>query len=281
MQSFSWWLPCCSVRGSVSEKLNGQRLIKTTDAPPPLFPTRHPKNSFIPAIPRSLPHPVEFKQGGLVLVSSLFHLRFILSCPLLLFEWRSVLGYSNSLPPRLPASLWTEGHAVYEQHADRQENKPHVTSPCSVTLAVGVIVSQSNTSPPEMVLFFKIYSHKYLVISQHFNTTPLSHIQSQSELSSVVSFGSPSCATAQSICSFYWRDCEQWSPAKPETIHHYNTERERESTTLCPLRGIWLMVNEKNLLFPLPNNKRRKKQVLSISLVPAERGASVLVSFLC
>lgn len=52
---------CCSAQGCIrvsglAGKPNGQQLIKTGDAPPPLFPSRHLKPSSPPAIPRSLPH---------------------------------------------------------------------------------------------------------------------------------------------------------------------------------------------------------------------------------
>lgn len=68
---------CCSAQGccwvsGLAGKLNGQRLIKTGDAPPPLFPTRHLKS---PPLPPSPTPAVEYIQGpcSRLLFSSIFH----------------------------------------------------------------------------------------------------------------------------------------------------------------------------------------------------------------
>lgn len=64
-----------------------------------------------------------------------------------------------SLPPPSGLSLdWRPCCLWQEQHADRQENKLQVTSPQSVTVAVGFLVGQSRISPSEVV-FLILHSH--------------------------------------------------------------------------------------------------------------------------
>lgn len=105
MQSCSWWLSSVLRKqvafwvlvfavhrvyawvSGLAGKENGQQLIKTGDAPPPLFPTRYLKPlSRHPLLP---PPPLPSSTyRGLVLVSVYFQLSFILSCPLLLLDWQ-------------------------------------------------------------------------------------------------------------------------------------------------------------------------------------------------
>lgn len=122
-----------ALRGVVAEflgltgKLNGQQLIKTGDAPPPLSPTPRLKP---PANPlRSLPPPLlSSTYRGLVLVSLFFFFSYLSFSPVQCFclndgsHWVIQIA---SLPPLfgLKAARLMTGTTC------RQENVTHVTSP--------------------------------------------------------------------------------------------------------------------------------------------------------
>lgn len=128
---------CCSAQGcswvsGLAGKLNGQRLIKTGDAPPPLFPTRHLKPSSLPPSLAPSPTPaVEYIQGP---CSRLFIFSYLSFSPVHCFclsDGSHCFIFRMASLPRLPASLWTEGHAVYDRNnmqTDRKINHmwPHM-----------------------------------------------------------------------------------------------------------------------------------------------------------
>lgn len=152
-------LQCVAEFQDLLENWSVQRLIKTEVAPPP----RHLKPFLSPAIPRSLPHPCRWVHTGalfwsrLFLFSAIFH-----SFPVQHFCLSDACNWfirMASLPPPSGLSLdWRPCCLWQEQHADRQENKLQVTSPQSVTVAVGFLVGQSRISPSEVV-FLILHSH--------------------------------------------------------------------------------------------------------------------------
>lgn len=135
-QTGDFWAVCCNVKGYVwvsglSGNLNWQCLIKTGNAPPPLFPTRHLKPPALPPSLYSLPHSSRRVHTG-ALFSSLFIFSYLSFSPVQCFCLSDVV-YSNVLPPpRLQASFWIQGHAVYDRNnmeTDRKINHiwPHYT----------------------------------------------------------------------------------------------------------------------------------------------------------
>lgn len=230
---------CCSAQGcswvsGLAGEPNGQQLIKTGDAPPPLFPTRHSKPFLSPAIPRSLPHPCRQVHTG-ALFSSLFIFSYrsfsSVQCFCLSDSSHWVIRMASL--PRLRASLWTEGRAVYDRNnmqTDRKINhmwpqqslSPSLVSQCCISPSE-VVFSSSAFIPANIVMMcqnaglFPVFSQ----LSSHKHT----HIHRQS-------------VTLMKWC-FSWQSnflpphgeilCEQCTPAKPGTIHHYNRERALHS----------------------------------------------------
>lgn len=116
---------CCSAQGcswvsGFAGELNGQRLIKTGDAPPPLFPTRHLKTPSLPPSLAPSPTPAsEYIQGPCSRLFIFIYLSF-LSCAF--FKWHCPSHWFIQMA-FLPCLPWTEAHAVYDRNNMQTDRK--------------------------------------------------------------------------------------------------------------------------------------------------------------